>query len=500
MYVSPVDVLGISLSEFISMDAKNTIRFEKLLKAKFAQGHTEGYNSQQFSQILQQLKDPEAKQAIYFVEQHPELKKFITDGTHSFVKTFSIDSELLADTPNIDRFLAPYFETYFYPFIKKELQRKRYDVVLRAMENKSLFTNDFLDRYYRLVIDRLLIIIETIKVTKAGKLYNKLPEITYKTYVQLLNTVPIGLIRAEKINYINAMVDYYNLSKNRYKEFSAIRRVFDNIGHLYFEDFEMKRFVKKLSAQITNVEVSRDHKSSSSSDMGRILWGVMVISILLFRFAGKIGNSGSSSSDVSSKPNVELQRILEEKLNGDENISSYFSRIKENRNGPKENFFNVLRIPDTLGLNEYRTVYMTNLKNPYTNYFYNFPQYSKSTKPVDFYNRQEVPVILFRLNQWREQDRAGYFGKNSHLKITVLEGDSLVFYKGKNFSKENIRRNKNLNDTSKVRIYSKFKNTTERDREIASKYYVIDSVGGRPQILITPQGIDFKDLGYRVVD
>ena len=237
MYVSPVDLLGISLDELMGLDDKNLIRLEKILDAKFALGATQGYNQQELNRILDQLNDPETKKAVFFVEQHPLLKKFIIDGTHSHVKTFSIDKELLAATPGVDDFLKPYFEQYLFPFIKQELQKKRYDIILRAMDNKELFSPLFLDKYYRLIIDRLDYMIETIKTVAPGKLYRGIPEITYGTFVDLLNTVPIGLIRKAKIDYINAMVDYYNMTKSTYPEFSVIRRAFANMGRLYFDDF-----------------------------------------------------------------------------------------------------------------------------------------------------------------------------------------------------------------------------------------------------------------------
>ena len=139
MYVSPVDLLGISIDELMSLDNKNLIRLEKMLDAKFALGETQGYNQQELNRILLQLDNPETKMAIFFIEKHPLLKKFITDGTHSHVKTFSIDEELLVDTPGVNDFLEPYFEQYFFPFIKQELQKKRYDIILRAMNNKDLF-------------------------------------------------------------------------------------------------------------------------------------------------------------------------------------------------------------------------------------------------------------------------------------------------------------------------------------------------------------------------
>ena len=66
MYVSPVDLLDISLDELMNLDEKGIIRLEKRLKLQKHQRKLGNYNPQQTYELLYQLKDKEKRKIHSF--------------------------------------------------------------------------------------------------------------------------------------------------------------------------------------------------------------------------------------------------------------------------------------------------------------------------------------------------------------------------------------------------------------------------------------------------
>ena len=143
---------------------------------------------------------------------------------------------------------------------------------------------------------------------------------------------------------------------------------------------------------------------------------------------------------------------------------------------------------------------LPNRSNPYPDYFYDFPKFPKTDQRSRFYNRQEMPVILFKLNKWRGDDKAGFFKQNSSLEIDVAKGDSLVFYMGEIFSKLSNINTTVANDSSKLVIDKMFKFSTKKEHELLRTFYVVDSIGKDSHILVSSSGIKFQGLKLRVVE
>ncbi|WP_430905812.1 hypothetical protein [Maribacter sp. 2-571] len=484
MYKSPVDLLGIDPEDIAALDDKAIIRLEKKLRAQRAQGTAEGYNPQQNETLLAQLRDKEAQKALYFIEKHPNLKAFISTGEDASVKTFSIDKELLEATPGLNVFLAPYLESFMMQLIKKDFAKKKYDTIIRAMEQKTLFTDSFLDTYYRYVMNQLSIIIETIKVTPTGKLCEKLPELTYITFVQLLNTVPLGLIRSDKIAYINTMVDYYNAGKNKHKEFPKVKRIFGNMRQLYFDDFEMKRFVKKLAAQITSVDTVYAESDSGSGSSSKSIWGIIVAVILVVRFislAARLSDDDSATyqqSPIVVDQSKSIVNSLKNSMDKDGNKSKFFQGISEM--SQDEAFLPI----SFLGMNDGA--------NPYPIYFNAFVEDSIHDSKVSFENNSDNVVILFALNKGKNQKRAGYYLVNSNAELGLSVGDSLVFYTGDYFGA--IPDQRAVMEMIKKRPTRFFKYTNAEQRKLSSEYYLITDSDKDAKIEMTENGPVFDGL------
>ncbi|WP_298475437.1 hypothetical protein [uncultured Maribacter sp.] len=486
MYVSPLSVLNISLEELMNLDSKGIIRLEKKLKAKQLRNSKEGYNPQQFHALLTQLQDEDAKKSIYFVEKHPLLKEFISTGDTTDIKTFSVDKELLAKTPNIAEFLSPYFDTFMMKLVKRDFANKKYDVIIRAMQYKELFTPNFLDTYYRYIINQLNIIIEIINITPKGKLIDKKIELTYGTFCYLLNTVPLGLIRSEKIAYINAMVDYYNATKNKHREFKKIQLVFDHMRKLYFDDFEMKRFVKKLAAQINNTEVlyeSSGKKSSSGST-----WSVIVIIAIIFRFFISINDFSSSSykhtpvypSNFPKEVGVNTKAFLD------------ILKKRGHLRNDKEKFIKSLQLlsQDEMPY-DMKFIGLSIGENPYKFDFSKFTDTTRTT--IKFNNIGEEAVILFA-ERGINNKRAGYYQSNSKVNLDIAVGDTLRFYAGDFFGKFPGLRTVKLKTGYPE---SMFKYTSKKQRELLTKYYIVEALGNNAQLDFIDSTPIYKNLALK---
>ena len=94
--------------------------------------------------------------------------------------------------------------------VKQDFRKHKYDVLLSAMGNKELFTTGLLTKYYDFINSQAEIIVEKIKVVEKGQLINSCPQLTYRSFVSLLNTVPLGFIQKTKLQYVNALIGYYN--------------------------------------------------------------------------------------------------------------------------------------------------------------------------------------------------------------------------------------------------------------------------------------------------
>lgn len=366
------------------------------------------------------------------------------------------------------------------------------------MEHKQLFAPAILDAYYRLILGRLNLITEKIKVTAPANLYKALPEVSYKTFVYLLNTLPLGLVSSSKIAYVNAMVDYFNKTKNRHPEFPAIRKAFTNMALLTFGSEETTAFVKGLSRKIGQVpSLNKDqYEKKETSSRSPYVW-VIVALFVLFRIA--IRNSGSDDSSAYYPTARESTPLVDtEVLQGLGTVKHYLAD-KERRNGDKRYFFEYL---EDLGSDDMATIPPEELYtrfNPYASYFHNFPQVPSTFLPTDFYNYQKDGVIVFRLNQWREGDRAAYFRPNSFLRMGLSQGDSLLFYSGKHLAKV-MKGSGAQKDSVGGMISYKFKEQNPMQRALGEYFYVIDSLGQDPGIILdSGQNLRISDIFYHKV-
>ncbi|MEP0212326.1 MAG: hypothetical protein ABJD66_03865 [Cellulophaga sp.] len=494
MYISPVDLLGLSLDELMNLDSRGIIRLEKTLKIQRLRSGANAYNPEQVSSIVKQLSSEEEKKSVYFVEKHSYLKQFITTGKDSGEKTFIIDAALLADTPNIKEFLEPYFEAYFMKMVKTDFTAKKYDTIIKAMQRKELFTDNLLSTYYRYIKSQADIITEKIKVSSNGDLMSRCPEIAYKSYIYLLNTVSLGVISQSKMDYVSAMIDYYNITKNTYSEFPKVQRAFRNFKLIEVTSQEIKDFYAKAANQVGSLHQGgqsqqrpnsrQTDKSSGSSFSGLKAIGIVIgIMIFLVR-VGRIFTSSSSSSNYStySSPSYKIPTL--EFSYEDDKTAFYSDLIHKAEN-------------DSLDINN--KIIIKSGTTPYTASF----KSNEGLRSGDFIkvlNKRTRPFILFEHFNVINSDYAAYTRPNDSFKImnkNYLE--ELVFYMGDDFVGSESLKRETYGSSTKLSASKKyFKSVNEKELSFLKNKYVIDSLGADPNIVVYDNDIVFTDVFYHL--
>lgn len=488
MYISPVDILGISIDEVMDLDARGLVRLEKRLKLRKLQNKSDGYNPQQFDDLLEQLADPEKKKSIVLVERHPLLKDFITTGKDVGPRTFGIDDEILAATPHIDEFLAPYFDAYFMRMVKRDFASRKYDTVIRAMEHKALFSTALLTKYYEYVNGQLEILVEKISVARNGKLLKKCPQVVYTTLVDMMNTVPLGFIKETKLLYVNTLVDYYNSTKNRYAEFATLRTAFRNFTRIDMGNQDIHSHLRKLSIQIGGMEAPEYVASSgSSSSSSSTSWsGMRVLGIIfgIMVFVGKVArvfkSDADSSPDYSNTLNVPILKTSYE-----DDKTGFYSDLIHRSSG------------DSIGSGT--QMELETGMNPYPLQF-KLPVFSKSrTKwSLPIYNHRSEPLVLFiKKNEKRPESKAVYIGAGDSLFLSgIRKWDRMVFYTGSELvrlgNSSRLVTNNGRREIRPSRRY--FRSVGEKGQEWLKKAYMFHSFGNRPKVELTEDYLVFQDV------
>ena len=484
MYVSPIDILEISLEELANLDEKGLIRLEKKLKIRKLQKGDNAYNPQQFDHLLEQLSDEFKKNSILFVEQHTNLKKFLSTGKDQGPKTFAINERLLTEVPHIKEFLSPYFEAYFMGMVKKHYKSNTYDTILQAMKYKALFTDKLLTEYYRYITDQTAVVVERIKVTQQGQLIKKCPQITYRSFVELLNTVPLGFIQKTKLAYVNTMVDYYNATLNRYREFAKVKRVFGNFIHITVNNPELTEYLKKLSRQIVRTPL-RDHAQEKESSSSNAAWRAVAllvgVAIFIIRIIGFSSNSSSSSNSLYYNAPNQID----------------YTRYGTTYDKDKTEFYSDLiqKASDSTNLSG-PGISLVNGTNPYPGRFMGINSYGRNR--TDLKNNRESHLIVFVKNNYSNAHKAVLVRSGDSISIGNLDKNStLVFYSGKEFYRSNRKspfgvEEKTLRSMLMAKRY--FREVSEVEKEWLKNKYRIDSVGSDPKIFLEGNKLRFDNI------
>ncbi len=494
MYISPVNLLGLTLDELMNLDSQGIIRLEKRLKVQRLQSGANAYNPEQVSNIVKQLSTEEQKKSIYFVERHRYLKEFITTGNDSGEKTFIIDATTLVNTPNIKEFLEPYFEAYFMKMVKVDFAAKKYDTIIKALSHKELFTDSLLTTYYRYIKSQADIITEKVSISENGELIMKCPEVAYKTYIYLLNTVSLGVISESNMDYVNAMIDYYNRTKNAYSEFSVVQRAFRNFKLIEVASKETKDFYVKVANQVGNLHSSSEQPRPSSREMdkgsgfsfsGLKIIGLIIGVIIFLARVGRIFTSSSSSSNYStvSSPSYDFPTL---EFSYEDDKTAFYSDLIHKAEADSISAENKVIIKS--GFTSYSGSFKSN--NPIA-----------SNNLIKVYNKRTRPFILFKhYNGMVGADYASYSRPNDTLNIIYKDYiKELVFYMGDDFvGSEGVKRITSGSSTKLSSGKKYFKDVNADELVFLKNKYIIDSIGSAPKIIVYDNDISFTDVYYHI--
>ncbi|WP_299673969.1 hypothetical protein [uncultured Tenacibaculum sp.] len=226
MYISPIDILDISLEDLEQIDKKNIIRLEKRLKVLRLQNQDNSYNIDNVTLLLNQLKNEKDRNFITFIEKHPLFKTFITSGKADNIDTFKFQEEYSNKLQDFSDFLHPYLKTYFIPLLKKKYRNKSFEIITTALKNNNLFNDEILLESHQFIEQQTKILTEKISVCPPRKLFEKHPEVTYESYIDLLNTIPPGIIEEVKLEYAQELVDYFRKSNIFNSEYPKIKNAY----------------------------------------------------------------------------------------------------------------------------------------------------------------------------------------------------------------------------------------------------------------------------------
>ena len=478
MYVSPVDVLKISADALMALDKKGLIRLEKQLKAQMLTSGRGTYNPQQFDALLDQLGDDDKKRSIFFIEKHPALKQFITDGTDVGPKTFSIDQNLLEQTPHLSEFLAPYFEVFFMAMVKRNLKSGRYDTIVEALKTNELFTAGLRTTYSQFVTQQLDVVTERIRVTQSGQLIKNFPYLHYSSFIHMLNTVSEGYIKKSMIAYVNALNDYYNAKKKSH-ELERLELIFYNFIHIKVNDPDLKNQLVRLAMTIGNSSnTGHGQKKGSSYGVSSVIT-IVLIFFAIIRFGVRM--TKNNSSDYTPSFQIENQSYALEnalKTMGRKHMHNLFSDIVFYAETPLDS--------------SYKRQVLIHNSNPYGNLAKAFI-YQKNAKPV--YNiafsnqRNKEPIIVLVHTETEGILKSMAIGSKRQANIQVRRGERLSFYVGSHWVKKDSVDN---NGHHRARVF--FKELNEQQLGIFKVSYGITSAGKKAGIKVYGDRLVFNDL------
>ncbi len=487
MYISPIDLLDISIEELENIDNKNIIRLEKRLKILAKQDQNNVNNIEEVQLLINQLKDPIKRQTIIFIEEHPLFKQFITNGVANKPSVFNFKEKYTTQLSSFSSFLAPYLETYFIPLLKKDYQRKKYDTIIEALRKKDLFTDDLLFKAYQYIEQQTKILIETINITPKRKLYEKCPQVTYRTFIELLNTVPNGIIKDLKIDYVNALVDYYNKTLTNNSEYTKIKKAYRLFSEIETEDPFVHDQLKKLGLLGYKSELELEETNQTS--------GFLIIRVIaiIIAIAVAIAKCSNDSNKYNYTPNS--QEVFNNSLKN-ENILKF---IKKNAIQKQRTFLENLYIASKeAGTSTNKTLKkLTSGEDPFYTFNKPIPHLHKQLIVKSHYsdsilinNSSTKDLILFSKYQNEPLKSAIIVKQKDSLKIKYENLCYFTFYLGKNFMRsfdKNIKSSFFFNEI-----------TVKDSDRLLKKYTLSNKVNHLGEIKIQNDTILFKNVEVEI--
>ncbi len=481
MYISPIDILDISLEALENIDQKSIILLEKRLKVLRLQDQDEFYNLEEMHTLLEVLKDHEKRKSIIFIEKHPIFKEFISSGNDNGPSTFFFEEETISQLSDHTDFLAPYLDFYFFPLLKQDYQARKYDTILEALQYEDLFSNDLLLRCYKYLEQQTIILIETIKVTKAKTLYEKCPQVTYDTHIELLNLIPHGIADDLKLEYVNALVDYYNVSRINNKEYNSIKKAYRLFAKIKTSDSFLEDQFKDLASLGYQDNGRDDNSASNNFEVIKVLAFLIAVFVGIARYA-KNNSASDYSFDTIDTSNKEI----------------FFENLTKTYQKNQKDFiwdlYQKSKDSSLLHSDEIEILQIKTGKSAFTSrfdfYYHNINKKenlsdSKTTDYITIKNKSNKSLILFTKQKSKPLMKSVFINSKDSLLIKYEPYTQLIYYLGTDFSRIT------KNDSSK----KYFARISSKDNELLLQSNVIyEKKKGSSTIIIANDTIIYHNI------
>jgi len=516
MYISPVDILGITVDELEHLGVEGIEHIERKLRQQRLEREEDTFDPKQFDALFDQLRDAEKRKCILFVEMHPRLKRFLMTGDDDGPKTFSLRLDALDMALGIQKFLAPYFERYFMPLVKRDCQRRKYKTIVWALRSKGLFTTDLLDTCYEFIIAEMRVLVERIKLAKSGELIENCPEITKKSLVRLMNTVPSKDMQEVKMAYVSAMVDYYNQKQERHHEREDLIFAFQNFKGLQLDDAKLAEHLKELSKRVNRGGYQKVSATpsiwqlSSGQKFSIALGAVLMLMVFSGPMAGYLLTTSESALpfgedyslvSIAEADNEVSESLLTDSLEDHVAIGHY---SESHLNLFYANLISNAPDNDTAG----RHVVIENGENPYPYFFSDRNDSDISGYPVPIVNNSNNDVIVFATKTALNKTQCTFIAAGSVSHLFLHDGaENLSFYKGNLFFRiayPNPTKYTHCASTAELLFQQNyipngyFKKVSPSNKGLINRIYDISSLGTDPMISVTNSDIVFSEIEFAI--
>ncbi|MGB3606271.1 hypothetical protein [Psychroserpens sp.] len=447
-YISFIDQFGLDLESLSSIDGDGIIKLLKRLKAKAMLG--DASNLGELSNLVDQLKDDDTRQAYVYIEQHPWLKHLIS-GHHELIEQneIGIDKSLIVHKDHLKYVLSPFLKTNLKRFLSENLSHGRYVPILKVLTHNYLFSEE---------INQLVINFFKVRLNYAAVYLreNRLVEkqypvsfITNKIFINCLNEYP-DQFNSEIQELNSEVIDIYNTNRKRVEnpEFVFAAKAMVAFSILDTSNYFLKETLKSNASIAREYTYPSRHSRRTSSGFGG--WSIVVIVMIVIRVVFWIGKGSSSNDfeyinggDFQSQPwySDSFQNALDSlpqnnttnEQNKNDNLDAKISE-KYKLDDHIKFIYTLKRKVDRGSVDEAGEVkILAPFSNPYPATFNTIPQTSSNIESItQVHNLTGKDIIFFRLTKGIDQSL--YIPKDASTMLQLTDQDSLLVYAGQKFT------------------------------------------------------------------
>jgi len=417
-YYSIINELNISPGQLILINEDSIYKILNSIKNK----------NEDFKQIVKDLKNPDYKEAIIYIEQTHWLKKILLRQYES-IESLDFEANYITDYSKLKKvksYCENFIETNVIDCYTNLLNTNRLNIIFKLIENKNHFDSTIIEHLKLNISEELNNVIKGL----TNNNFSFLSYLTFEDYYQSANLLELKI--EDKLIKISTLCNnqYQQLDNNQKKYVESFFKAVKSYQSSY--NFELKK-----TKPINNIRVAIPQKSSHENNDLKIALG------LLFTFI--IGVTIFFTMFSSSKNNKKEAVLVESK-----------KEIKSKKLTNHIRFLYSLRIKNNSLSHDFQDFsydYIVPNSNPYPKTFNalkNYKQDSLHLKTLVL-NNSKKDLIIFKLVDGI--DECIYISKDESTYIDLNKNDTIVAYSGKDFKVDkfsHFKRNTNISPLYKI--------------------------------------------------